>query len=313
MTSSKVRFSYGFPLQSHPNPPELMTAEALSGVTRHAVHAGCDAVFLTEHPAPTKRFLETGGHSAIDPFVGLAVCAAAHPTVRLMTYISVLPYRNPFLLAKAAATLDRVSSGRLILGVGAGYLKGEFSALGADLDRRNTDVDIALPLLRQIWSGTPVTATHELFNAREILADPRPVQDPVPMWIGGNAKLTLRRVAEHGQGWMALPNPAAYGSALRSASLDSLDEFEAKRRYLLDAWEAAGRVGQPDIMYVVNEAGDPADESFDPAKYRDMVERYRALGVTWFALNGMGGTVDEARKWLDRFHDQVLCYFKGDS
>ncbi|MCB0974278.1 MAG: TIGR03619 family F420-dependent LLM class oxidoreductase [Actinobacteria bacterium] len=308
-----MRFSYGFPLQQHPNPPALMTATSLSQLSTHAADAGCSAVFLTEHPAPTQRFLSSGGHSAIDPFVGLAACAGAAPDLRLMTHVSVLSYRNPFLLAKSAATLDRISEGRLILGVGAGYLSGEFAALGVDVERRNDDVDASLPLLRQIWTGQPVTAKNHRVNARDIVADPTPVQDPLPLWIGGNAKVTMGRVADFGQGWMALPNPAAYGSALRSAHLDSIDQFAHKAAYLQNRWQANGREGRPEIMYVVTEAGEPSTEDFDPVKYRDMVARYGELGVTWLAVNGAGTTVDGARRWIDRFHDEVLSYVGGDA
>lgn len=171
----------------------------------------------------------------------------------------------------------------------------------------------SLPLLRQIWTGQPVTAKNHRVNARDIVADPTPVQDPLPLWIGGNAKVTMGRVADFGQGWMALPNPAAYGSALRSAHLDSIDQFAHKAAYLQNRWQANGREGRPEIMYVVTEAGEPSTEDFDPVKYRDMVARYGELGVTWLAVNGAGTTVDGARRWIDRFHDEVLSYVGGDA
>src|SRR6195952_5520352 len=93
--------------------------------------AGWDGIAFTEHPAPGYRWLaEGGGHQTLDPFVALGAAAAVTERVKLLTYLSVAPYRNPLLLAKAAASVDMISNGRFILGLGTGYLKTEFFALG---------------------------------------------------------------------------------------------------------------------------------------------------------------------------------------
>ena len=102
---------------------------------------------LTEHPIPGANWLAHGGHQTLDPFVGLAFAAAVTERIRLLTHLSVVPYRNPFLLAKSAATLDRCSKGRFILGIGTGYHKTEFFALGVDFDERNALFDEALEVL----------------------------------------------------------------------------------------------------------------------------------------------------------------------
>ncbi|HEX3960632.1 MAG TPA: LLM class flavin-dependent oxidoreductase, partial [Trebonia sp.] len=99
----------------------------------------------------------TGGHQTLDPFVALSYVAAVTSRLRLLTYLSVLPYRNPMLLAKAAASVDIVSDGRFILGAGVGYNKSEFHALGVDFDERNALFDEALDVLprRTRWSRSP--------------------------------------------------------------------------------------------------------------------------------------------------------------
>ena len=109
--------------------------------------AGFDAFALTEHPIPGANWLAHGGHQTLDPFVGLAFAAAVTERIQLLTHLSVVPYRNPFLLAKTAATLDRCSKGRFILGLGTGYHKTEFFALGVDFDERNALFDEALEVL----------------------------------------------------------------------------------------------------------------------------------------------------------------------
>ncbi len=156
---------------------------------------------------PGDKWLGAGGHHALDPFVGLAVAAAVTTRVRLMTNLTVLPYRNPFLLAKAVASLDRVSNGRVTLGVGTGYLKPEFFALGVDFEERNDLFDEAIAVCRLAWSGESVTFEGRHFTARGNSVQPTPVQDPLPIWIGGNATLTRQRVATVAQGWMPMWNP----------------------------------------------------------------------------------------------------------
>src|SRR5690606_5897594 len=150
------------------------------------------------------KWLAHGGHQSVDPFVALAFAAAATTRLRLLTYLAVVPYRNPFLLAKASATLDRMSGGRFVLGVGSGYHKTEFFALGVDFDERNALCDEALEVLPLAWSGEPFSYKGRHFEARDVIQLPRPTQRPIPIWIGGNSKLARRRVARSAQGWMPM-------------------------------------------------------------------------------------------------------------
>ncbi len=129
-----MKISLGLPTQRVDRPEEFGTGSAVAEMARAAETAGFDAVYVTEHPVPGTAWMRTGGHHAFDPFVALAFAAAATERLRVQTHLCVLPYRNPFLTAKAAASLDALSGGRLILGVGTGYLEVEFEALGVDFD-----------------------------------------------------------------------------------------------------------------------------------------------------------------------------------
>src|SRR5437762_5568201 len=118
-------------LIQHPEPigieRDLFDAGDVVPVARAVEAAGWDGLAFTEHPAPGYRWLaEGGGHQTLDPFVALGAAAAVTERIMLLTYLAVVPYRNPLILAKAAATVDIVSNGRFVLGVGTGYLKGEF-------------------------------------------------------------------------------------------------------------------------------------------------------------------------------------------
>ena len=145
-------------LIQHPEPVgmqhDLFAAGEVVPVAKAVEAAGWDGLAFTEHPAPGHRWLaEGGGHQTLDPFVALAAAAAVTERIRLLTYLAVLPYRNPLLTAKAAATVDMISGGRFILGVGTGYLKTEFFALGVDFDERNALFDEALDVMPLHWSG----------------------------------------------------------------------------------------------------------------------------------------------------------------
>ena len=151
-----MRFAITHPLTTHPYHPDLVTRTGITKVATAAERVGFHGIGFTDHPAPSQRWLDGGGHDALDPFVALAFAAAATERIRLIPNIVVLPYRNPFVVAKAAATLDVLSGGRFTLAVGAGYLKGEFAALGVDHAERNELFDEAIDVLKAIWTGDDV-------------------------------------------------------------------------------------------------------------------------------------------------------------
>ena len=122
-------------------PDEFGTMAAVAEIGRTIEQAGFHAGLVTDHPVPTGRWLDAGGHHAQSPFVMLALLAAHTTTLRLQTGILVLPYRNPFIVARDITTLDAFAGGRVTLSVGAGYLKGEYRALGVDFDQRNELMD----------------------------------------------------------------------------------------------------------------------------------------------------------------------------
>jgi probable F420-dependent oxidoreductase len=293
--------------QHHPIHPAFATPEFIQAFARTADEAGFDAVYFTEHPMPGVDWLHTGGHDALDPFIALAFAATASPRLRLLTNLTVLPYRNPFLLAKTVATLDRLSNGRVTLGVGTGYLEPEFSALGVDFAERNTLFDEVLAGCRAAWSGDPVAMTGTHFDAPGNIALPTPVQDPVPVWIGGNATISLRRVAERAQGWMPLPNPRSLENRRRSPHLETLDDLARFLDRLHGFRDEAGRAGEPLDVLWFNLAGQPGAPGWSLDAYVADQEKQRALGVTWNAVNCSGATPTEALAMARTFGEQVIA------
>jgi len=237
-----VKISLGLPTQRVDKLDEFVSGEAIAEMSRAAESAGFDAVFVTEHPFPEKAWMDTGGHHALDPFVALSFAAAATTSIRLQTHLCVLPYRNPFLTAKAVASLDVLSGGRVILGAGTGYLEAEFAALGVDFAERNDLTDEAIVAMKAAWSGEPLSLTGRHFEAHDNFALPRPVQEPhPPIWIGGNSKRAIRRAVELADGWAPMPNPAQTAARRHSAAMETLDDLKARIDYAAGHAEAVGR------------------------------------------------------------------------
>src|ERR1700730_12080674 len=217
-----MRFAITHPIVSYPYDPELVSGPGIIAVASAAESAGFHGFGFTDHPAPSQRWLESGGHDALDPFVAMGFAAARTTTLRLIPNIVVLPYRNPFIVAKAGATLDLLSGGRFTLAVGAGYLKGEFAALGVDHVERNDLFDEALDVLKTIWTTDDVSFAGHHFSARGITSHPRPISDPhPPIWIGGNSSQARQRVADRGQGWCPFPAPPGVAQTARTVALDT--------------------------------------------------------------------------------------------
>ncbi|MGI5452432.1 LLM class F420-dependent oxidoreductase [Streptomyces sp. CA-249302] len=275
-----MRFLYHYP-ETTGTERDMLDVGSLREVATTAERSGFDGFCLSEHPVPSARWLANGGHQSLDPFVALGYVAAATERLRLHTNLAVAPYRNPFLLAKSAATLDKLSGGRLVLGLGTGYLKSEFFALGVDMAERNALFDEALDVLPLHWSGEPFSYRGRHFEAREVIALPRPVQNPVPIWIGGNSKLTRRRVAERAQGWMPLIGPPELSATARTPAIGSLAQLADMIKEVRDAARAAGRTDPIEVQYSYRDAALAAPTSEAEAdRHREALSEIEKAGVT---------------------------------
>ena len=302
-----MQFVLGIPLMQYGHDHAFLDGDAIGEYAAAAEKAGFDAVSVTEHPIPNERWLGAGGHNAFDPFVELSFAAAATSRLRLLTNITVVTYRNPFLLAKSAASLDRLSKGRLILGAAAGYLKSEFFALGVDFDERNDLFDESLEVLRLTWSGEPVTYEGRHFSARDARALPRPAQDPLPIWIGGNSRLSLRRVAEKAEGWLSFYSPPTLARTARTARLETMDDLAQSLAYLREHAERVGRTKPIDVSSSALTTGAPGTRAFDPNRSIEEVQQLTELGVTWYGVGGFEGERGKAMDAAAQFGEEVIA------
>lgn len=303
-----MRFTITHPLMSHPYHPDFVTASGISTLARTAEAAGFDGYGFTDHPAPSQEWLESGGHDALDPFVALALVAAATTTLRLVPNIVVLPYRNPFVVAKAGATLDVLSGGRFTLATGAGYLRAEFDALGVDADERNELFDEAIDVIRAVWTGDDVTFEGRHFRAAGVTAHPRPVSQPhPPIWIGGNSAGARRRVAERADGWAPFPAAPVMADVVRTAALDSTEKLAAAIEDLHRRLEDHGRdPASVDVSFSTRAGGNPARDTFDADAHLEGLAELEALGVTWIQFSPPGDSLAHAEETIARYGEVVI-------
>lgn len=296
-----MKFTVEYPSDVPTAHPELRDPTVMRALAGRAEALGFDAIALADHPAPSAKWHAAGGHNTFDPAVALAFFAAATTTLRLMTHLYVLPFRNPYLAAKTLTSLDIVSGGRLIAGVGAGYLRSEFAALGIDFDDRIALFDEYLDALRRIWTepGEPVRGST--FGATGALNLDAPIQKPhPPLWLGGNSPATMRRVVEHGSGWCPVVAPRTVTTSVRTASIEGVDDFARAVDKLREQLANAGR----DIDSVEIQVAASSVDFDDPdaiAVLDDYVAGMSHAGATRILAHVDARSAAAAETYLSRF------------
>lgn len=182
--------------------------EDLLAVARAADRAGFAYLASCDHVAIPRRLASAMSTVWYDPVATLAFLAAVTERTRLLSHVAVVGLRHPLLTAKQYATLDHLSGGRLILGVGAGHVREEFEALGADFERRGAVLDESVDALRAALGAEEFPEHHgKLYDFEGLGQRPRPAQDRVPVWVGGSSPAALRRAALKGDGWLPQGDP----------------------------------------------------------------------------------------------------------
>lgn len=192
------------------------TAENMVEIVQHAEAAGIESVWTFEHVVVPTDYDSTYPYARsgkmgippeawfLDPLISLAHVAAATKTIRLGTGVNIFPQTNPLLFAKQTASLDALSRGRLILGLGIGWLAEEYAAMGTPFKRRGARFDDYLAAVKKVWSGEVVEHESEFLSWHGFKSHPTPAQKPhPPILIGGTSTKTLERVVNAAEGWYA--------------------------------------------------------------------------------------------------------------
>lgn len=249
--------------------------EEVERLVVEAERLGYEFATCSEHVAVPKDVAEVRGATYWDPLSTFGYLASRTSTIRFATFVLVLGYHHPLAIAKRYGTLDRISGGRLILGVGVGSLEEEFDLLGASFDDRGARGDDAINALRAAFGRTEPAYDGTHYSFRDFVVDPPGVQTDVPIWIGGQSARSLRRAVELADGW----SPFAL-SADDVARL--LQQAKAT-----DAWQ---RRAEP--LEVVLQSGRPLDPLGEPDAVRHVLDRLRAAGATGLAVRFVHHSLD---------------------
>jgi probable F420-dependent oxidoreductase len=245
-----VAFGMQLPIQSQSTifvqswEPAAGVAE-LTQVARACEAAGFDYVAVCDHVAIPADKAEAMSTTWWDTVATLSYLAAVTERVRLLSHVYVLPYRHPLAVAKAWATLDQLSGGRAILGVGTGHVEGEFEALDVPFADRGRLLDEAIDAVRAALTDEFASHHGDRWQFEDVGQRPRPVQATVPIWVGGSSKPAMRRAAERGDGWLP-QGPPEGGMA---AGIDFVRSHRAATRgddpIVLGALSGPLYVGEP--------------------------------------------------------------------
>ena len=283
---------------------EFVSMAAVHECAKAAEEAGFWSGTVTDHPVPSYRWLDNGGHYAQDPFVMLSMVAAVTSKLRLQTNIVVLPYRNPFITARAVSSLDAFSNGRVILGLGAGYLKPEYKALGVDFDSRNDLMDEYMQAMKLAWTGEDFSFEGTGYTAVGNRVLPKPVQNPhPPLLVGGNSKRALRRTVELGDAWHPFIVPKMVTDTARTANIEGDDDIIGAIEYMKAHCEKVGRATPPPVIASSTFQIKPG---FNAQEAIDHYAHMKSIGVDGSGASVLASTRSE---WCDlarQFGEEVI-------
>ncbi|OZG28921.1 LLM class F420-dependent oxidoreductase [Williamsia sp. 1138] len=301
-----LKFNLMFPMRAVKHYREWIGNGSLGEVAKYCEEVGFDGFSMSEHPYPDREWLANGGHHAFDPFVSLAIAAEATKDIRLITYLMVVGYRSPYLGAKAVASLDLLSGGRVTLGLGAGYLESEFDALRVDYKGRGKLFDEGIDAMRATWRGEEHDGPAFGVAGHVALPLPLTVGGP-PIWIGGNSKAARRRVIEKADGWMPIAQKAEMAAITKTPPLEDIEALGAQVTAQNRLRAEAGK-SDIDVSFVPFESGvlrtGGAKEFV--AAVAPKLAAYEDAGVTWITIEPTSRTFADFRTDLAVMSDGLV-------
>jgi probable F420-dependent oxidoreductase len=280
------------------------TPDGIISAAARAEELGFDAVFVNDHIIVDGSSRSAPWTNTYDPLVALSFIAANTTRIGLGISVLIVPYRNPIATAKALATIDRMSGGRLIAGVGAGWNEAEFNALGVPFHERGARTTEYLRVWQACWAPGEVSFAGRFVTFADMHVSPKPLQQPHPaIWVGGSSDAALRRAATFAAVWQPTPTPIA--------------ELVERQEFLRKACDRIGREHPPEtrmsfrveLSPITGNAlpsgdqrplghGTPAEVAADLIRYRDMA------GVRAFQINFHGN------RDLGQLLDSMDCFMR---
>jgi len=286
---------FAAPWEAAAGPAELLR------VAQACDRAGFFYVAVCDHVAVPRSHAAAMSTTWYDAIATLGWLAASTRSVRLLSYVWVAAYRHPLQTAKAFATLDALSGGRVILGVGAGHLEGEFAALGVDFNRRGALLDDAIDIVAAAFRDEFPDHDGRVWQVHDVGLRPRPVQRPrSPIWVGGSTPAALRRAAARGDGWL----PQGTFRDKLPAQIATVREH--RRRVRGDVPIEIG--GNSEWLYLGTPSFDPGpnSRSGSPDAIAASLRELHALGVSHCGVRFRTRSCDELVDQIDAFAADVM-------
>ncbi len=217
-----------------PNCRHLATPEIITTAAVRAEQLGYDSVWVSDHVVVPHANVVNFGETIFDPLITLGVIAGATRRVQLGTTVLIIPYRNAVVTAKMISSLDALSGGRVLFGIGAGWVAAESAMLGLPFKERGAMTDEYLRAMQELWTQRAPAFTGAYTQFSDLVFEPKPLQKPhPPIWVGGHSKAALRRTAEFGAAWHPINRP--------------VEELRASQAEIARLCRARGRANMPTL------------------------------------------------------------------
>jgi probable F420-dependent oxidoreductase len=294
-----------------PHYGKAIDVRAILSNVRHAEAVGFDSVWVTDHIIVPRTMDLIYRDNMLEPVTLLSHIAAVVPRITLGTSVLILPYRNPVVLAKMLATIDQLSGGRLIVGVGGGWMTEEFAALGTPFPARGKVSDECLRLMRETWSHETVSFNGQYTAFQDMQVSPLPAQRHLPIWVGGVSPRARRRAAEYGDGWHATGLTA--------------EAFSDGAKHLRTLWQKNNRAGAPVLSMrapffiegvsrdVLSYAPRPGRELLrgDVDTITSRLRAYQAAGVQHFVFELSMQSFESSARTMETFIKKIKPKLNG--
>ncbi len=302
-----MEFAFAYPYQRITRYRSYRQQETFEYLIRRADAWGFDAITSGDHLFMPDYWKRVATEVWFDPFTFLAY-AAGISNLKVITDIVVVPYRTPFHTAKAVATLDFMTGGRVIFGAGVGYLEGEFDTLKVPFRDRGTMTDEYLEIMKVLWTEDRPRYEGKHFRVANITFWPKPVQKPhPPIWIGGRTGPSVRRAVKYGDGWIPFNlDLAGLGRAL--ALFERLwDESDGRPK----GFQIVMRAERVNVTSQPIKSADRQPFWGSPEQIGEDIERYIDAGATYLIVSFQGFELEEHMENMERFALEVMPRFRG--
>jgi probable F420-dependent oxidoreductase len=294
-----MKFGVWLPNCRHLAIPDIIRATAVL-----AEQLGYDSVWVSDHVVVPRANVVNFGETVFDPLVTLAVVAGATSRVRLGTTVLIVPYRNAVVTAKMVASLDALSGGRVVLGIGAGWVAAESAMLGVPFAARGPMTDEYVQAMRELWTSRAPSFAGKYVQFSDLVFEPKPVQQPhPPIWVGGHSRAALRRTVDVGAAWHPINRPP--------------EELRAGQAELTRLCQVRGRATPPALTLRndlrVLRAGEAPPKSAhagrviagEPAALVEQLTELRECGVEHLVLEFLAADGRELDEQLAAFAERV--------